>query len=69
MRQLPNTIVTTRASNVGTQLRAIRLAKNLTQRQMAKRLGVKQGWLSRVECGRFSLDNQPTLVTTLFSRV
>ena len=68
MRRIPNTIVTTR-TNVGTQLRVIRLARKWTQARMAERLGVSVWWLSRVECGVVDLSNQPSFVNTLFSRV
>lgn len=36
----------------GLTIRAIRINAGLTQEEMAKKLGIRQSWLSQIECGR-----------------
>lgn len=66
-RKIPNIIGT--KSNVGTQIRCFRLANKLTQTQLAKRIGISRGFLSRIETGRVSLKDQPLFVNLLFTRL
>jgi transcriptional regulator with XRE-family HTH domain len=67
MRKIPNYVTTNHG--IGTTLRLIRLSRNLTQQEMAKRLNVSASYLGRLERGTTTLDKQPTFTAMLLSKV
>lgn len=64
-------MVSEKAAKVGSKIKYIRLVKQMSQREVAEKIGVNQASLSNIECGRSNctLENLIGLSEALNCRV